>query len=64
MIHIQSVESTINIDRELVEFFKTLALASLLSVPKSSSYTVGKKPTFYPKITKTLMFEKCEFCEK
>ena len=24
----------------------------------------GAKPTFYPEITETLMFEKCEFCEK
>ena len=26
--------------------------------------TLGQKPTFYPEITKKLMFEKCEFCEK
>ena len=26
--------------------------------------TLGQKPTFYPEITKNLMFEKCEFCEK
>ena len=25
--------------------------------------TLGQKPTFYPEITKILMFEKCEFCE-
>ena len=29
-------------------------------------YTLGQKPkpTFYPEITKNLLFEKCEFCEK
>ena len=27
-------------------------------------YTLGQKPTFYPEISKNLMFEKCEFCEK
>jgi len=26
--------------------------------------TLGQKPTFCPEITKNLMFEKCEFCEK
>ena len=26
--------------------------------------TLGQKSTFYPEITKNLMFEKCEFCEK
>ena len=30
----------------------------------SCIYTLGQKPTFYPEITKNLMFEKCEFCEK
>ena len=24
----------------------------------------GKKSTFYPEISKNLVFEKCEFCEK
>ena len=28
------------------------------------SITLGQKATFYPEITKNLMFEKCEFCEK
>ena len=27
-------------------------------------FTLGQKSTFYPEITKNLMFEKCEFCEK
>ena len=27
-------------------------------------HTLGQKTTFYPEITKNLMFEKCEFCEK
>ena len=26
--------------------------------------TLGQKSTFYPEITKNLMFEKCEFCKK
>ena len=26
--------------------------------------TLGQKPTFNPEITKNLMFEKCELCEK
>ena len=26
--------------------------------------TLGQKSTFYPEITKNLIFEKCEFCEK
>ena len=26
--------------------------------------TLGQKSPFYPEITKNLMFEKCEFCEK
>ena len=26
--------------------------------------TLGQKPTLYPEITKNLMLEKCEFCEK
>ena len=30
----------------------------------SMLYTLGQKPTFYPEITKNLIFEKCEFCEK
>ena len=31
------------------------------------THTLGQKSTFYrfyPEITKNLMFEKCEFCEK
>ena len=31
---------------------------------KQVSITLGQKLTFYPKITKNLMFEKFEFCEK
>ena len=27
-------------------------------------YTLGQKATFCPEITKNLMFEECEFCEK
>ena len=27
-------------------------------------HTLGQKSTFYPEITKNLMFEKCELCEK
>ena len=30
----------------------------------SKKRTLRQKPTFYPEITKILMFEKCEFCEK
>ena len=29
-----------------------------------ATLTLGQKATFYPKITKNLMFEKCEFYEK
>jgi len=29
-----------------------------------SPHTLGQKPTFYSEITKNLMFQKCEFCEK
>ena len=38
----------------------------MISLPMSAakSFTLGQKPTFYPEITKKLMFEKCEFCEK
>ena len=31
---------------------------------KSEQGTLGQNPTFYPEITKNLMFEKCDFCEK
>ena len=31
---------------------------------RRSPSTLGQKPTFYPEITKNLMFEKYEFCEK
>ena len=34
------------------------------SIRSVSQYEVLQKPTFYPEITKNLMFEKCEFCEK
>ena len=30
----------------------------------SQEDTLGQKPTFYPKITKNLIIETCEFCEK
>ena len=30
----------------------------------SKKPTLRQKPTFYPEITKNLMFEKCEFIEK
>ena len=36
---------------------------TLLTILRSL-LTVGQKATFYPEITKNLMFEKCEFCEK
>ena len=29
-----------------------------------SFFTLGQNQTFYPEITKNLMFENCEFCEK
>ena len=31
---------------------------------QKAPYTLGQNPTLYPEITKNLMFEKCEFCEK
>ena len=30
----------------------------------SVSVTLGQKPSFYPEISKNLMFENCGFCEK
>ena len=33
-------------------------------VKMTQKNTLGQKPTFYPEITKHLMFEKCKFCEK
>ena len=36
----------------------------LARLPKMKKATLGQKRTFYPEITKNLMFEKCEFCEK
>ena len=44
-------------------FYHTLYYNYILR-PKSTFCTLGEKPTFYPEITKNLMLEKCDFCEK
>ena len=35
-----------------------------MKVRKTFWILLKQKSTFYPEITKNLMFEKCEFCEK
>ena len=45
--------------------FCTQALSvSVNGESAGKSQTLGQNPTFYPEIPKTLVFEKCEFCEK
>ena len=41
-----------------------LSAAKWKAVHPGFIHTLGQKPTFYPEITKNLMFTKCEFCEK
>ena len=45
-------------------FLPNLVFCHHHSFPIRVLTTLGQKPTFYPEITKNLMFGKCEFCQK
>ena len=40
------------------------AITAEIEMENVSKATLRQKPTFYPEITKNLVLEKCEFCEK
>ena len=44
--------------------FVCLLREHVQNCPFSLSISIAQKANFYPEITKNLMFEKCEFCEK
>ena len=48
------------LDHEL-EFVFDFHRSDIVKMKVYIMYTLGQKPTFYPEITKNLMFEKCEF---
>ena len=55
IVHYQDLEDALN---------RTYTMEDNRYSPFFYIHTLGQKPTFCPGITKNLVFEKCEFCEK